>query len=78
MTCDECHVWRRCPHCGASPVTTEKARVECVEVAETKRGLLVSVPVVQAVNVESGKVVSVQTRLVLFRRTWWRRLLRMP
>jgi len=82
IVCGECRFWRRCPYCGASPQDVEGNTVVCSVLASTRRGVLVSVPAVQAIRVEkgpsNGDVVSVQTRLVLFRRSMWRRLFGIP
>ena len=79
MTCDECHLWRRCPCYGVSPTETEKGNVvECVVEADGPDGELVAVPKQLLVNADSGKVTGVVVERILFRRSWWRRLRKMP
>lgn len=78
MTCDDCHLWRRCPFHGASPTEAEKGDVECVTEADGPRGELVAVPTSVTVDAKTGNVATVRVDRLLFRRSWWTRLLRRP
>jgi len=78
VECDDCRFWRRCPCLGVSPVETKKGQVHCMVYARRLSGTLMAIPSVLGVDAMDGNVKSVQVRFLLFRRSWWRQLLRRP
>jgi hypothetical protein len=59
-------------------VTEKENEVECVVEMDGRLGELVAVPRSLVVNGSSGKVTGVVVERILFRRSWWRCLLRKP